>query len=262
MVRDHGLEITLFQPFRDFEGMPEPHRARRPSIVPSASSISCRNWAPTSMLVCSNVSPRRAWRHRPRRRRFPRTGRASAKARTARRLRGARLGPPHQRPPRRLGDRAPGRSSQHRPDPRQLPHARPQDRRQQHSLHPRRQDFHRPARRRAADRYGSALLEPPFPQHARGGRSCRADFMRAVAATGYDGRSVARNLQRPVPRRFAKRHRGRRPPVPDSTSWTRCDGPSPTCVDVPRCRPGSRSKASPSWNSPPTKRKAPSSQAC
>lgn len=23
MVRDQGLEITLFQPFRDFEGMPE-----------------------------------------------------------------------------------------------------------------------------------------------------------------------------------------------------------------------------------------------
>ena len=28
MVRDHGLEITLFQPFRDFEGLPEPQRTR------------------------------------------------------------------------------------------------------------------------------------------------------------------------------------------------------------------------------------------
>ena len=28
MVRDHGLEITLFQPFRDFEGLPEPLRSR------------------------------------------------------------------------------------------------------------------------------------------------------------------------------------------------------------------------------------------
>ena len=28
MVRDHGLEITLFQPFRDFEGLPEPLRAK------------------------------------------------------------------------------------------------------------------------------------------------------------------------------------------------------------------------------------------
>ena len=28
MVRDHGLDITLFQPFRDFEGLPEPLRTR------------------------------------------------------------------------------------------------------------------------------------------------------------------------------------------------------------------------------------------
>jgi len=28
MIRDHGLEISLFQPFRDFEGLPEPLRAK------------------------------------------------------------------------------------------------------------------------------------------------------------------------------------------------------------------------------------------
>ena len=28
MVRDHGLDITLFQPFRDFEGLPGPQRAK------------------------------------------------------------------------------------------------------------------------------------------------------------------------------------------------------------------------------------------
>lgn len=28
MIRAMGLEITLFQPFRDFEGLPEPHRAK------------------------------------------------------------------------------------------------------------------------------------------------------------------------------------------------------------------------------------------
>ena len=28
MVRDEGLEIVAFQPFRDFEGMPEPQRSR------------------------------------------------------------------------------------------------------------------------------------------------------------------------------------------------------------------------------------------
>src|SRR3546814_4452832 len=28
IVHDAGLQITLFQPFRDFEGMPEPQRSR------------------------------------------------------------------------------------------------------------------------------------------------------------------------------------------------------------------------------------------
>src|SRR3546814_3678075 len=28
MVRDYGLEITMFHPFRDFEGLPEPQRER------------------------------------------------------------------------------------------------------------------------------------------------------------------------------------------------------------------------------------------
>jgi 4-hydroxyphenylpyruvate dioxygenase len=28
MVADCGLSITLFLPFRDFEGLPEPHRSR------------------------------------------------------------------------------------------------------------------------------------------------------------------------------------------------------------------------------------------
>ena len=28
MIRDHGLEITLYQPFRNFEGLPEPQSSR------------------------------------------------------------------------------------------------------------------------------------------------------------------------------------------------------------------------------------------
>lgn len=28
MIRDHGLEIMLFQPFRDFETLPEPDRLK------------------------------------------------------------------------------------------------------------------------------------------------------------------------------------------------------------------------------------------
>ena len=110
MVRDHGLEITLFQPFRDFEGMPEPQRARAFDRAERKFDV-MQELGTDLMLVCSNVSPAVARRHRPGRGRFPRTRRARGKARPARRLRGAGLGPARQRPSRRLGDRAPRRPS-------------------------------------------------------------------------------------------------------------------------------------------------------
>ena len=56
MVRDHGLEITMFQPFRDFEGMPEPQRAR--GFDRARRKFELMNELGTDlMLVCSNVSP-------------------------------------------------------------------------------------------------------------------------------------------------------------------------------------------------------------
>ena len=56
MVRDHGLEITMFQPFRDFEGMPEPQRAR--TFDRARRKFELMNELGTElMLVCSNVSP-------------------------------------------------------------------------------------------------------------------------------------------------------------------------------------------------------------
>ena len=56
MVRDHGLEITLFQPFRDFEGMPEPQRTR--NLERARRKFEVTNELGTDlMLVCSNVSP-------------------------------------------------------------------------------------------------------------------------------------------------------------------------------------------------------------
>lgn len=56
MVRDHGLEILLFQPFRDFEGLPEPlrhkafERAERKFDLMQALGVEL-------MLVCSSVHP-------------------------------------------------------------------------------------------------------------------------------------------------------------------------------------------------------------
>ncbi|RWX81194.1 sugar phosphate isomerase/epimerase and 4-hydroxyphenylpyruvate domain-containing protein [Neorhizobium lilium] len=56
MVRDHGLEITLFQPFRDFEGMPETLRSRTFDRAERKFDI-MQELGTDLVLVCSNVSP-------------------------------------------------------------------------------------------------------------------------------------------------------------------------------------------------------------
>lgn len=56
MVRDAGLDITLFQPFRDFEGLPEPHRSR--AFARAARKFDLMNQLGTDLvLVCSSVHP-------------------------------------------------------------------------------------------------------------------------------------------------------------------------------------------------------------
>jgi len=56
MVRDYGLEITLFQPFRDFEGMPEPLRSRTFDRAERKFDL-MQEMGTDLVLVCSNVSP-------------------------------------------------------------------------------------------------------------------------------------------------------------------------------------------------------------
>src|ERR671915_116393 len=55
IVRDAGLEITMFQPFRDFEGMPEPQRARTFDRAERKFDL-MQELGTDLMLVCSNVS--------------------------------------------------------------------------------------------------------------------------------------------------------------------------------------------------------------
>lgn len=55
MARDSGLEITLFQPFRDFEGLPEPLRGRAFDRAEHKFDLMEELGAPL-MLVCSSVS--------------------------------------------------------------------------------------------------------------------------------------------------------------------------------------------------------------
>jgi 4-hydroxyphenylpyruvate dioxygenase len=56
MVRDYGLTITLFQPFRDFEGMPEPLRGRTFDRAERKFDV-MQELGTDLLLVCSNVSP-------------------------------------------------------------------------------------------------------------------------------------------------------------------------------------------------------------
>ena len=56
MVRDAGLVVTLFQPFRDFEGMPEPERTKAFDRAERKFDVMLSLGADL-MLVCSNVSP-------------------------------------------------------------------------------------------------------------------------------------------------------------------------------------------------------------
>lgn len=56
MVRDAGLEITLFQPFRDFEGLPEPQRSRTFDRAERKFDL-MQELGTDLMLVCSSVSP-------------------------------------------------------------------------------------------------------------------------------------------------------------------------------------------------------------
>lgn len=56
MVRDHGLEITLFQPFRDFEGLPEPLRSR--AFARARAKFELMAELGTDLvLVCSSTHP-------------------------------------------------------------------------------------------------------------------------------------------------------------------------------------------------------------
>jgi 4-hydroxyphenylpyruvate dioxygenase len=56
MIADLGLRICAFQPFRDFEGMPEPLRSR--TFARAERKFAIMNELGTDlMLICSNVSP-------------------------------------------------------------------------------------------------------------------------------------------------------------------------------------------------------------
>ena len=165
-----GLDIVTLQPFRDFEGMPPGLRER--AMDPRRAQV--RRHAGARLRSPDDLQQRLAriaGRHRPRRRRPARAGRARRQARHAHRLRGAGLGPAHQRLPRLLGGGAARRPSRRRPGARHLPHPGARHRSQRHPRHPRRPHLPGAARRRAAAADGLPLVEPALPQFPRPGRA-------------------------------------------------------------------------------------------
>src|SRR6478735_385021 len=56
MVRDHGLRITVYQPFRDFEGMPDAQRVATFDRAERKFDL-MQELGTDLMLICSNVSP-------------------------------------------------------------------------------------------------------------------------------------------------------------------------------------------------------------
>ena len=56
MIRDHGLEITLFQPFRDFEGLPNPYRKKAFDRAERKFDI-MQELGTDLILICSSVHP-------------------------------------------------------------------------------------------------------------------------------------------------------------------------------------------------------------
>jgi 4-hydroxyphenylpyruvate dioxygenase len=185
MVRDHGLEITLFQPFRDFEGMPEPHRSRTFDRAERKFDI-MQQLGTDLVLVCSNVSPVSLGGIDRAAADFHELGERAAK-------RGLRVGYEALAWGRHINDHRDAWEIVRRADHPNIglsstaSHACAQDRYQFDPLHPQGEDIHRPTRRCTADRHGPALLEPAFSQHAGRGRPPGHGVHRGVAETGYDG---------------------------------------------------------------------------
>ncbi len=162
MVASLGLKIVTFQPFRDFEGMPEPQRsrtfARAERKFDLMGELGCN-----LLMICSNVAPDRSPVSTAPPPTFHELGERAQK-------RGIKVGYEALAWGRHvsdyrdfLGGGAPRRSSGDRAHPRQLPHHLAQDRPQGDPLDPGRPHRAGAARRRAVARHGRDELEPAFP---------------------------------------------------------------------------------------------------
>ena len=233
MVRDHGLEITLFQPFRDFEGMPEPQRSRAFDRAERKFDL-MGELGTDLMLVCSNVSPAALGGIDRAADDFQALGERAAK-------RGLRVGYEALAWGRHISDHRDAweivrraEPSEHRADPRLLPYAGPAGRCRDDPRHPRRSHLHRPARRRAAASRWTCCTGAGTSATCRVRAICRwstscARSLRPATTGRCRSRYSTTSSAADRPDRSRSMATGRL-----STSWTRWRAPSrDIAIDVP-----------------------------
>ncbi len=170
MVEDLGLQIITFQPFRDFEGMPEGQRAKAFARAERKFDV-MQELGCDLLLICSNVSPDALGGIDRAGDDFRELGERAAK-------RGLRIGFEALAWGRHINDYRDAWEVVRRADHPSIglvlelvPHAGPQDRSEAHARHPPRPYLPRPDRRCPAHRLGLSLLEPALPLLSRPGRT-------------------------------------------------------------------------------------------
>lgn len=127
LIRSMGLEITLFQPFRDFEGLPDPLRAKAFDRAERKFDL-MHELGTDLLLVCSSCHSTALGGVYRAADDFHELGERAARRGLRIGYEALALGAARERSPRCLGNRAPCGPPPSGPDPRQLSHAGPQDR--------------------------------------------------------------------------------------------------------------------------------------
>ena len=125
-MSDLGLRAITFQPFRDFEGMPDSQRQRTFDRAERKFDL-MQEIEFDLLMVCSNVSPEWLGGIDRAAADFRQLGELGCETRLARRVRSARLGTPYQRLSRRVGSGPARGPFCYRSRARHLPHLCTQD---------------------------------------------------------------------------------------------------------------------------------------
>ena len=187
-MRDSGMRCTLFQPFRDLEGMPPEQRARAFERMERKFDV-MEELGTDLILLCSNCSPLAV---ADRARLIDDLSELGERAAAAR---GMRVGYEALAWGRHTFDHRDAwslvrdvESSGDRPDPRQLPLAGARDSEREHRRHPRRQAVLRADRRRAAARRWTTCAGAGTSATCPGRAICRSPSSpRRFTGIGYEG---------------------------------------------------------------------------